>query len=144
MEKNKSQDPKFSMSIFPLMKFIKKSYNGQRGGSGMRKFYDENSTKRRGRSSGVDGTSEISHDSSGNRGTSYDAANLSFNDQISIGSMFDSVNIENNLNVIGQNNQTKKDLFSFEEQENEEDSEPDLEREAKNIDETSQSKEHAS
>ena len=67
----------------------------------MRKLYDENSSKRRGRSNGADGTSEFSHDSSGNRGASLDAGNLSFNDQMSIGSMFDSVNMENNLNLIG-------------------------------------------
>ena len=107
------------MAVFPLMKFLKKRYNFQSGGSsGLRRLYDDSSSKRRGRSSGVDGMSEFSrdNDSSGNRATSMDQANLSFNDQISIGSMFENAsNMENNLQIISQGGKTKKDLFSFEE-----------------------------
>ena len=126
MEKTKTTEPKFSVVIFPLMKYIKKRYNFQSGASGLRKINEESSGNRRGRSSGADNMSEFSRDdSSGNRGTSLDQANLSFNDQLSIGSVFDNVsNMENNLQVISQGIETKKDLFSFEEQENEEDSEP--------------------
>lgn len=96
MEKNKTTEPKFSMVIFPLMKYIKKRYNFQAGGGSAL------SANRRGRSSGVDNGSEFSRDdSSGNRGTSLDQANLSFNDQLSIGSVFDNVsNMENNLQMI--------------------------------------------
>lgn len=96
MEKTKTTEPKFSMIIFPLMKYIKKRYNFQSGGS-FRRINEDSSANRRGRSSGADNHSEFSRDdSSGNRGTSLDQANLSFNDQLSIGSVFDNVsNMEN-------------------------------------------------
>ena len=61
MEKNKSSEPKFSLAVFGLMKYVKKTYNFQ---NGSRRDNDS-----------VD------------RWTSFDNGNLSFNDQMSLGSM---------------------------------------------------------
>ena len=58
MEKGKTSEPKHSLAIFGLMKYFKKSHNGSRR--------DNDSV---------------------DRWTSFDNGNLSFNDQMSLGSV---------------------------------------------------------
>ena len=67
MEKNKMSEPKFSIAVFGLMKYVKKTYNFQNGSRRDNESID--------------------------KWTSFDNGNLSFNDQMSLGSIREKNNI---------------------------------------------------
>ena len=91
LEKTGGVNQKFSMAIYPLMKYLKQKFNFKTGGFNLNSRLSRetsNNSYVRGRSVTSDGKSSMS---SAGRHHSHDAA-LSFNDQMSYTSMLEDVN----------------------------------------------------